>query len=987
MARKVDKEVLVGFIEEGKGYLPVIRQRIKTFQTDPERLDAMEEAHRHVHTIKGASSMVGLAGLSHMAYYVEETLEEIAAGQLDMSPDAVAFLRKVVDQIEGYLDGVLGGTLRERPIVEDVTRAYRRLHGLPVEEDDAALQEVFAEMESAPEVIIQDAQKPAPVPPAPARPSPAPPVEMTRYEEVSPELLEAFSLEAEDHLCNVSSLLATLNKQPEDREAVQDIRRNIHTLKGAAGAVGLRAVAQLAHQMEDLLDLLFAGSLSVVPDVMDLLFDSTDALVDMATAEVEEETVQATLQDLYDRFAAWVGEAPVAQPVGRKLAPLGEEAIIDLAELAPRFEQAGEAEPAPDRRAAAPAPRKPTQVVRVPIERLDELVKLVSELVISRTTFEQRMADFERTNEELQLSVERLRRVSLVLETQYEVRALGGRFTLSPLGGDAGLPSREPMPMFNTHGFDELEFDRYTEFHRLSRELTETTSDINTIGNELIGLSGDFDSILNRQGRLSSELQDKLMRTRMVPLATLATRLHRAVRVLAREQSKQVDLVIEGDAERVELDKTVLEEMADPLLHLLRNAVDHGIEPSALRQVMGKPERGIIRLRAYHEGNQVVIQVSDDGAGLEPQLLRAAAVAGGYVSSADALQLSDEELRSLIFLPGFSTAGEVSEVSGRGVGLDIVKTSVHKLKGTVALDSTVGQGATFTIRLPMTMAVTRALMVRAHNESFAIPLDAVTQIVRLEREEIERVGQEPVIRVGGKVYPLLRLGEVLNLKQPADETVQRLPVLILNAEGQRVALVVDQLVSGREIVIKTLGNHLRRVHGVTGATLMGDGSVVLILNPSDLVSEPAQPASEAWTAARAAVAARETLSVMIVDDSMSVRRVVSNLIQSAGWQPVAARDGLEALEMVHRSAKPPDLILLDIEMPRMDGYEFMATLKGQEAYRGIPIVVLTSRAGEKHRRKALDLGASEYVVKPYQDEALLGTIRRLVQESRSMVPA
>ncbi len=475
------------------------------------------------------------------------------------------------------------------------------------------------------------------------------------------------------------------------------------------------------------------------------------------------------------------------------------------------------------------------------------------------------------------------------------------------------------------------------------------------------------------------------MRVRMVPLATLATRLHRAIRVLAREQGKLVDLVLEG--EDIELDKTVLEEMADPLLHLLRNAVDHGIEPLALRQVMGKPERGLIRLRAYHEGNQVVIQVSDDGAGLEPQILRSAAISKGYVSEADAPQLSDEELYSLVFLPGFSTSGEVSEVSGRGVGLDIVKTNVHKVKGTVTLDSTPGQGATFTIRLPMTLAVTRALLIKAHNETFAIPLSAVTQILRLEREEIEHVGQEPVVRVGGQVYPMLRLGQVLNLKQPADETVQHPPVLILNAGGEQIALVVDQLLAGREMVIKTLGNHLRRVHGVTGATLMGDGSVVLILNPADLVVEAPKPEAQPWTLLQRPARAREALTVMIVDDSVSVRRVVSNLIKSVGWQPMAARDGLEALELMQHSAQPPDLILVDIEMPRMDGYELMATLRAQEAYRNIPLVILTSRAGEKHHRKALELGASEYIVKPYQDQTLLNIIRQLVRESKGAVAA
>jgi len=340
----------------------------------------------------------------------------------------------------------------------------------------------------------------------------------------------------------------------------------------------------------------------------------------------------------------------------------------------------------------------------------------------------------------------------------------------------------------------------------------------------------------------------------------------------------------------------------------------------------------------------------------------------------------------LVFLPGFSTAGEVSEVSGRGVGLVIVKTNVHKVKGTVALDSTPGQGTTFTIRLPMTLAVTRALLIKAHNETFAVPLNAVSQILRLEREEIERVGQEPVVRVGGQVYPMLRLGQVLNLRQPADETVQRPPVLILSAGAKQVALVVDQLLAGREIVIKTLGDHLRRVHGVTGATLMGDGSVVLILNPADLIIKAPQP--EAWAPPQpSAERAPEALTVMVVDDSVSVRRVVSNLIKSVGWQPMAARDGLEALELMQRSAQLPDLILVDIEMPRMDGYELITTLKGQEAYRNIPLVILTSRAGEKHRRKAQELGASEYIVKPYQDETLLNIIRHLVRESRGALPA
>jgi chemosensory pili system protein ChpA (sensor histidine kinase/response regulator) len=973
MARKVEPEILVGFIEEARSYLPTLRRNVAKLQTEPGKAEALEEAHRYAHTIKGAASMVGLAVLSHMAYHMEETLEEIGAGQLSVNAAALSFLSQVIDQIEHYLDSILKGGLRERPLLTETIRSYRRLHGLPEAEDETAIEKVISQVEEAPLPAIETKTLPAPEqPPAEGAETDNAP------DDLSPELVEAFSLEAEDHLRNISADLAALEQQTGDRGLMESIRRSVHTLKGAAGAVGYKALAQLAHRMEDLLDLLYTGSQAPTPETISLLLDSTDALQDLAASQGSAAPLQAALQNLYTRYNANLAGSPTtrpAQPLStREL--LGEAPAIDLNELAAQQVEPGSTTTRLQSNGNKPTPYSSGQVVRVPIERLDALVRLVSELVIARTTFEQRMTDFERTSKELLLSTERLRRVSATLETEYEVSALGGRSALLPVEPAVSTAAGN-QPALNTYGFDALEFDHYTEFHRLSRELTETTSDINAIGHALVDLQGDFDSILARQGRLSSELQDKLMRVRMVPLATLTTRLQRAVRSVSKGQDKQVALEIEG--EHIELDKTVLEEMADPLMHLLRNAVDHGIEPAALRQALGKAERGLVRLSAYYEGSQVVIQVKDDGAGLEPQALRAAAINKGFVSSAEAAALSDEDLCALVFLPGFSTAGEVSEVSGRGVGLDVVKTSVHKLKGTLAVDSTPGQGTAFTIRLPMTLAVTRALLVRASGETFAIPLDAVTQILRLERDKLELVGQDQVVRLGSKVYPAQHISHILHLKQPPDENLLRLPVLTLKAGGKQIAMIVDQILGGREIVVKTLGSHLRRVPGITGATLMGDGRVILILNPADLINGPDQ-ASHAWRNVHTP-AGREALNVLVVDDSMSVRRVVSNLVQSAGWQPSTARDGLEALETIQNASRPPDVILLDIEMPRMDGYEFMATLRNQQAYHGIPIIVLTSRAGEKHRQKALELGASEYLVKPYQDQQLLNCIQRLAKQA------
>jgi len=318
--------------------------------------------------------------------------------------------------------------------------------------------------------------------------------------------------------------------------------------------------------------------------------------------------------------------------------------------------------------------------------------------------------------------------------------------------------------------------------------------------------------------------------------------------------------------------------------------------------------------------------------------------------------------------------------------MDIVRENVHKLKGTISIDSIPGEGTTFTIRLPLTLAITKGLIVRANYEVFAVPLGSVTQIVRVEEDDIDYLGQAPVIRVGGNTYPVVRLGDVLNLPQGADTSVTRMPVLILQAGSQQVGLIVDQIIQGREVVIKPLGNHLRHVHGVTGATIMGDGSVVLILNPAELLAAPEDIAMKGIDVSAIQLSAhRKMVNVMIVDDSVSVRRVLTNLIRNSGWNPVTAKDGLDALSQIQEMAQPPDIMLVDIEMPRMDGYELTATLRGQEEYKDIPIVMLTSRGGAKHRQKGFDVGATEYITKPYQDEMLSRLLSDLIAKKRSMV--
>ncbi|MFL5243930.1 MAG: Hpt domain-containing protein [Gemmataceae bacterium] len=1001
MARQVDPEVLAGFLTEAKGYLPQIIKGIEAYRADSSRLEALEEAYRHIHTISGAAAMMGFSALSNLAHELEVTLEELAIRQFTPNEDTGLLLQQTVHVIANHLDGGLQEGPKESARLIEAARLCRRMRGLGDEETGPLPSVLAPEAPPAPDSyeenqgrLLESASAfidSTPILGFPDFTSEANPLGVSSRDEeqdaepISPELLEVFALEAEDHLHTISSRLPLLKQQPDDRECLQEIRRSAHTLKGAAGMVGFQQITQLAHRMEDLLDSLYEGGRSVTPEVIQLLFSSNDLLEDMATGKKEHERAQA----LYEQYAQMLpDEAQIPSAVPGRIqgqspthTGAGNQAGsgLETALLAPAAADLSETEGAP-----ASHSHKQGQFVRIPIERLDDLTKLISELVINRTTFEQRVAELVRQVSDLQPSTSRLKKVAYKLETGYEASALDSGPGIGSARSASGGVNRLHAS-YQAHGFDDLQFDRYTEFHLLSRELAETTNDVQTTTGELAHLIGDFESCLTRQARLTGEIEDKLMRLRMVPLASFAPRWERTIRNVADQQSKQVDLVLEG--ETTELDKSVLEEMSDPLMHLLRNAVDHGIEPPEVRHMKGKAGKGTIRLRAYQEGSQVILQITDDGAGIDPEVVRSTAVQRGFLASSDIATLSEEDLLALLFLPGFSTAREVSEISGRGVGLDIVKAQVTKLKGSVHLESQRGRGATFTIRLPMTLAITRALMVKAHQETFAIPLDAIRQIQRLESHEIDRVGKDHVARIGGKIYPLISLAKVLSLKRPADESVARPPVLILNAGAKQVALVVDHILGGREIVIKNLGSHLRHVRGISGATLMGDGSVVLILNPAELTKEavairspirPAFPTSPL-------PGESDSLTVMLVDDSLSVRRVVTSLIVGAGWKATAAKDGMGALEILHQSATVPDLILLDVEMPRMDGYELLSNLRAQDAFRNLPVVMVTSRAGDKHRKKAMDLGASAYVVKPYQDEALINVIRHLVHEARQAV--
>jgi chemosensory pili system protein ChpA (sensor histidine kinase/response regulator) len=491
----------------------------------------------------------------------------------------------------------------------------------------------------------------------------------------------------------------------------------------------------------------------------------------------------------------------------------------------------------------------------------------------------------------------------------------------------------------------------------------------------------ELNSLLTQQCHLSYDMQNRLMDTRMVSLQSLMARLQRTVRSIATETGKQVSLSFEG--QDVEVDRKVLDGMADPLLHLVRNAVDHGIESVDQRTAQGKPKQALVCVRAFHRGTRIVIQVSDDGRGLQTETIRRLAVERGAISADEATSLSDDDLQALIFHVGFSTARQVSEFSGRGVGLDVVRQNVQRLKGSIDVASTTGHGSTFTISLPTSLSMTKAILITAGDDLFAIPMSAVRHICRLPIDH--SADGHRIVGVDGQTYPLVYLSDHLGLAKKSSSAEDTMTILMVESGDEHVALRVDGVLPSRDIIVKSLGSHLQRVPGLMGATLLGDGTVIPILELGELLDD--SYTRDQQHLEQRAVHRQEPLTILFADDSVSVRKVVSRLISNAGWNAVPAKDGVDALEVLDRLDDAPQVFLLDVEMPRMDGFELLSKLRADDRYRRIPVVMVSSRAGEKHRRKAKELGATEYVVKPFQEQALLGLICKLTGKARETVLA
>jgi chemosensory pili system protein ChpA (sensor histidine kinase/response regulator) len=965
MSGSAASDIVIGYVEEVRAYLPTLTRGLERLAAGgPPDPDAMEELHRLVHTISGASHMVGILGLSRVAHQMETALADVQAGVLPLDESLLRAMERTVDRFRAYCDGLMGDGLSPQRMLREAVIDFRRARGLPESEDAEALAPL---LEGVPESEAGAGRDPdalpesEPEPPSDAVPAPAapraPPSAPGAMPDLPTEVIEGFYEEAREHLDDLDAALNQLETQVTDpapitreqREIVRRIRRSVHTLKGSAAVIGLTAISAWGHAAEDFLDWLYEGAREISPEIVGLLVDAGDLMARLVAQPDDPhaqraEAIRARFAEVMgggagDSRAAEADAAPEAKPA--EAAPTATTAIVR-----DRDEEAGDP---PGRR----------QTLRVGADRIDAMVNLAGELMIATGAFEGQMAEFRNTFQELDLARNRLRDIARQLEMGFEVKALGR------LRDGASAGSFEE--------FDSLELDRYSELNMIIRTLAETAIDVGAIHSRLVNLHGEFDTHLNRQHVVLREIQDQMMQVRMLPLSTLSNRLRRTVREVAKRLGKRVRLVMRGEG--IELDRLVWDRITDPLMHLLRNAVDHGIESPDARRAAGKPPVAVLKLAARREGNRVVITIADDGAGLDYRAIRRKALQAGLIGEEE--DPAEETLAGLIFRPGFSTRDAISEVSGRGVGMDVVRENIQELKGAIRVASWPGRGSRFTIRIPLTLAAVRALLFSLGDQTYAVPLNEVREILRAEPGQIVETPRR-AIRMGDRVMPLHALRRVLPAPVRGPETGTDAPLVLLVSVGdRRMAVEIDGLVGQREIVIKSTGSHLRHVRGVSGVTILGDGGVVPILNLPELLGEgmaPGAPRVEARTA-EPAPPAEQPLSILVVDDSVSIRQVVSRLMENQGWRVRTARDGLDALEQVRR--EPPDLIVLDIEMPRMNGYEFLSALAGDPAVRDIPVVMLTSRTSAKHQDRAVELGASGFVVKPYNDNEFVDLVLNL----------
>ena len=970
------------YIGEAEQHVTTLERELASLESDP-LYPVSHEFMRAAHTLTSSSRTTGFEVLADLASALEKWLADAIdyppvfdAGRLSTTRRAVEAVSAMVRSIAGrawpmpreeiiaelrglrealqHARGTGEGThvraptaLRlapEAPPVPETPPAAEAPALLPAAEAPAALSpfEPFP-APTRPAVVVE----PPAVPGEEAKPFEAGKDQRKIKDDVDRDLLPIFLEEARELVPAVSDGVRRWKANPSDHGLASDVRRHLHTLKGSARMTGLMRLGELAHLLETRV---VAMDAMPAPPLEE--FEQAEERIDRYSVAIDrlargEDFLEAEPPEVP---ASAVFEQQKDKPTSLAVIAAAAEAAAQRDALPPELREAKELR---------------TALLRVNADLIDDFVNEAGELSIARSRIELEIAAFKRALGDLSENVSRMRAQIREIE----------------MASEGQMQSRLQEREETGESFDPLEFDRFTRMQELTRFLTESLGDVITLQQGLAKNLDEAELALLQQARLNRELQQGLMGVRLVPLGNLADRFYRVVRQTAKELGRKANLEFKGV--RVDLDRSVLEKITAPFEHLLRNAVAHGIETPESRLAAGKDEIGEIVIDAVQRGNELVLTVADDGGGLDLGRIEARAREAGLLAPG-APPPAPAQLATFIFLPGFSTADEVTQIAGRGVGMDVVKSEITSLGGRVELDSIAGRGTTFTITLPLTLAVTQAVMLRAGPTLYAVPSVMIEQVQEYKAEAFAQVAAKGEIEWKGNRYPLRSL---LSLLGEIDTPVpaRQIPVLLLKSGVQRAAVRVDEIIGNREVVVKTIGPQLARLAGVAGATVLGNGQVVLILNPVSLVY---RGAAEVAVAGAVPLPEPEPLVVdsrsgsplvMVVDDSLTVRKITSRMLARENYEVITAKDGVDALQQLQDVR--PDCILLDVEMPRMDGFEFARNVRADESTKSIPIIMITSRTADKHRNHALELGVNEYIGKPYQEDLLLSLIKRYTGEA------
>ncbi|MFZ0036456.1 MAG: hybrid sensor histidine kinase/response regulator [Candidatus Acidiferrales bacterium] len=979
------KESVELFLQEASDNLQYLREYSGMVQEAHSRPEDFERLYIAAHALCASSASYGFPLFSEVAGKLAHIFQYAMNARLgpDTYGPLTEFLSDAISLLEFNLLQIASEGTETSPDVAAFKQRYS--FAFPPVASELAAQDSIAEVSAA-----------ASQPDAASSSNDTNVMILPADDDVPQEVLEFFVPEAEEHLQSATNSLLKLEARPSPEE-INGLFRSIHTVKGSAAQVGMHRLAAVAHRVEDLLGRMRDGELQPTADIVDACLEAVDALRKFLHRSWEDEVemraqVEPLLARLQEFVPATAEEAAAEMDVASGISESPVESLAGDVAAAP-----ADANGAAVAQRAANAGAAAAKSVRISLDRLDRMMNAVGELVINRTRMVGRLSELAKLVEVLTFSKARLSTKVSEFQDKHEFNRISARLMpgsaplqMDTLRGFSGLPG---LTTDSHGGFSDLEMDRYDDFNILARSLAEISADVTEVLSQLENFMSRVDSDIDEFTKLAHHMQDEITRARMVPIGNLHTRLSRTVRDAAKATGKPVDLVFEGA--ETELDNNIIQQISDPLIHLLRNAVAHGIEEPDMRRLANKPSKGRVTLRAYHRGNHIFIEVEDDGGGINYEKIRSRAVESGRVTFLQSEHLSERELREFLFQPGFSTAANKTEISGRGVGLDVVRANVHALNGEIDLRSELGAGSVFTLQVPLTLIISQALFVRCGTSTFALPLALVEEIRRIRPAEIEEVGGKLLTKVRGVVTEVMRLDMELGL--PAIEPVNGyFRMVIVKVAGRAEGIIVEDVLGKDEIVIKNLGEYMRRVKLFPGTTIASDGSLILLIDLNRLTSADsaqrhaavaAGGAARVFAPGASAVAAGSIPAeavdpvgndkvVVVVDDSISVRRFVGRMLEKAGYRVKLAADGFEATEIIAQSGC--HLVLTDLEMPRMNGYELMSHLRQDPATRQIPVMVVTSRAGAKHRDRAMKEGAVGFLTKPVQEDQLIETVEQII---------